>query len=82
MSIATVESQADPTHRGRTGYRITGPNAASVQDAINTLERTVDPACGGATGMANFMGPIAVETPTGWQWGALGEVVVDQLEFA
>lgn len=80
MTLATVERQDDPAHRGRAAYRITGKTAGDVQDAISTIMRTVDPECGGACGMANFIGPISVETPNGWQWGALGEVVKFETE--
>lgn len=78
MSVARVESEADPRRAGRTGYRITGNTAVQVQDAIDTIERTVDPTCGGAYGIANFIGPIAVETDDGWAWGALGELIIEQ----
>lgn len=80
-TIARVESEADPHRPGRTGYRIVGPTWASVQDAISTLTNTVDPTSGGATGMARFLGPVSVETPNGWAWAALGEVIVDQQQM-
>ena len=82
MTAARVEHEADLRRPGRTGYRITGSTASQVQDSIDTLERTVDPSCGGAFGIANFIGPISVETDAGWQWCALGEVIVEQVEFA
>lgn len=74
MTLATVESQADPRRPGRTGYLITGPSIGAVQDAIDTLTRTVDPTCGGACGLARFIGPVRVDG----QFSALGEVIVEK----
>lgn len=72
MSRAHVESEADPKRLGRTGYRITGPTAQVVQDAIDTITATVDAALGGAAGLARFIGPARIDEG----WGALGEVVI------
>lgn len=80
MSIATVIRQDDPNRRGRSSYVITGPNAASVQDAINTIMATVDGAFGGANGSANFLGPVSVQIEGGWAWAAKGFVQVEQPE--
>lgn len=76
--LATVESEADPKRPGRTAHRITGPTAACVQDAIDTLSATVDVAMGGVPGTARFIGP---GRDTGG-WCALGEVIVFQPQGA
>lgn len=71
---AAVESEADPRRPGRTGYRITGSDAGSVQAAIDTITRAVDPTCGGQSGHAQWMGPSRIADG----WGALGVVTVNQ----
>ena len=68
---AQVERMDDPSHRGRSAYRVNGRTAAEVQDAISTIMATVDPEFGGVDGMANVMGPLRVDDG----WGALIEVV-------
>ena len=78
MTIATVESQADLRHPGRIAYRISGSNAAAVQDAIDTLMAMVDASRGGFNGFANFIGPARINGG----WGALGEVLIEQEKVA
>lgn len=64
----SVESQRDPVHPGRTGYRIAGPTAAAVQAEITRLMDEVDEH-GGA---ARFVGPTRI----GRGFGAVGEVTL------
>jgi hypothetical protein len=74
VQLASVESAADPGRPGRTAHVIIGSTAAAVQDAIDTLSRTVDGACGGAPGIARFIGPCRVDG----EWRAVGEVIMTE----
>ena len=59
-------------HPGRVAYRITGSNAAAVQEAIDHLTRPVDE----FGGFSSFIGPCRIEDG----FAALGEVIFEQQE--
>jgi hypothetical protein len=71
-AAATATVAFDVGKDGRTTYAIVGPTAESVQDAIDTLTRTVDGAFGGRPGYAQFTGPVRSNDG----WTARGTVVI------
>ena len=80
MTIATIESEADPRRTNRICYRITGPTSGDVQRAINGIVRIVDE----INARASFIGPMRIKQepfddifP---EYGALGEVLLYQPE--
>jgi hypothetical protein len=73
-----VQTEIDPKMPGRTAYMISCRYAAPVQDAIDTISRSIDTSFGGVPGYAEFVGPTRV-------WGgfaAFGRVTVFQQEIA
>lgn len=70
-ATALVEFETDPQTPGRTAYRITGPSADVVQNAIDARMRHAEDRPG--RNFARFTAPT--RTADGWQ--ALGEVVLE-----
>lgn len=74
---AIVSAKPDRLHPGRTRYTITGSTRYCVQVAVDDLERMTRDNFG-ELATVEFLGPVSIETPQGWQWQAVGDVTLER----